>query len=214
MESWHPITYLAAICSHWMALVSGVLGFLVSLWFAYKGKTLPFRSLAAFAVLCIALAMYQAWDDEYTKTEGSVILYLSWPTAENALKSEITVSLVADNHLPDDLIINDIQFVRLSIQHDLQRGAYLANDKCFDEGLPMWWKIKDGKTNSLTMAFTTLMTADLSEVAVSAGKSKSENIPSALRFLSFSRFCIWVAIHPYPIPQLCLRGDDCLSHPP
>src|ERR1700756_4749928 len=69
---WHPLAFAASVGSHWAALVSGVFGFLLSLWFAHRGKTLTFGALVAFAAFCILVSTYQAWDDEYLKNSGDV----------------------------------------------------------------------------------------------------------------------------------------------
>jgi hypothetical protein len=83
--------------------VSGVFGFLVSLWFAHRGKTVTFGILAAFAVVCIAASMYLSWRDEY-------IEYISRPR----------LSIEIGNYAPFIVTADKRHWVRLRV---LNTGA-------------------------------------------------------------------------------------------
>ena len=60
-------TFIQAVFDHWSTLVSGVSGFLLSFYEKQKGREISKQAWRWFAVGCLFIAFYRAWDDEYQK---------------------------------------------------------------------------------------------------------------------------------------------------
>jgi hypothetical protein len=116
---WQPLTYISAVGSHSAALLSGVLGFLLSLWFAYRHKKITFSILITFAILCIIISMYQAWEDEYIKNVGDAYFTFRYLHPENAIDTVIDdVRISLRNETAKSIEVEELRIVRVWVRDD------------------------------------------------------------------------------------------------
>jgi hypothetical protein len=59
-------SFIAAVASHWVSLMSGIASVIVALWLRLKNKVeLGHLAFWGVAVICIFIASFQAWKEEH-----------------------------------------------------------------------------------------------------------------------------------------------------
>jgi hypothetical protein len=108
-----PLAFIGSVSSHWATLVSSVLTFLVSLWFAYRGKTVGFGVLIFISVFAMLVAVYKAWEDEYLKNIGSVQVEFYIPSERDIMADKISEQVIIINTLNHPAILRSIDLGRV-----------------------------------------------------------------------------------------------------
>jgi len=110
---WQPFAYLVAVGYHWAGLVSGVLVFLLSLWFAHRGKTITFGIFVLFAIGCLFLSGYLAWRDEYLKSIGEAEFSFSLSESTKPEAADVVAKFTIRNDTPTNYEIKEIALGRV-----------------------------------------------------------------------------------------------------
>lgn len=92
-------SFLTAVLSHWIALMSGVVSLGIGLWQRARHSKLTDKIFWSVAGVCFSLAIFLAWRDEHTSqlTTKKELEEVTNPAAPR-FRAEIEQVIVEDNH--------------------------------------------------------------------------------------------------------------------
>lgn len=71
MASFHFGLFIAAIAGHWIAIMGGVVAVIIEVvQRAFLKRSIPNWVFVGVAVLCLMVAVFAAWDDQFNRAES------------------------------------------------------------------------------------------------------------------------------------------------
>jgi hypothetical protein len=86
--------YLVGIGQHWVVLMSGLVSVVLTIW--EKHLRVPHNVFYAIAALCVFIAGFMAWRDEYQKTHPGVVMEIDQVAIGNAPSGDARLFITAE----------------------------------------------------------------------------------------------------------------------